>query len=145
MKPVSAPGRRPAYRPAGPNATRARLPRPDGRPPAPGDTPQRQMKTLPPAPGQSAPALGVSRPADGRRSERRRRSGAGVRDGIGDALGRRLSEGGRHGLAREPPGGEDAPDPPWILDRRQPPYLTPAAGTGEPVEVEGPPQQVGPP
>jgi hypothetical protein len=49
MKPFSAPGRRPADRPAGPNATRARLPRPDGRPPAPGDTPQRQMKTLPPA------------------------------------------------------------------------------------------------
>ena len=45
----SPPGRRPAYRPAGPNATRARLPRPDGRPPARGDTPQRQMKTLPPA------------------------------------------------------------------------------------------------
>lgn len=137
----SAPGRRPADRPAGPGARRARLPRPDGRPPAPGDTPQRQLKALPPrAPGHSAPALGVSRPADGLRSELRRRSGAGVSDGIGDALGRRLSEVGRHGLAREPRGGEDAPDHPAVLDRGSHPHPTPAAGTAEHVEVEGPPR-----
>ena len=113
-----------------------------GRPPAPGDTLQRQMKAVPPAPGQNAPALGVSRPADGLRSERCRRSGAGVSDAIGDALGRRVSQGGRRGLAVEPPGGEDAPDPPGILDRREPPHPTPAAGTGEPVEGEDPSQQV---